>query len=350
MAGRNTLSNVLNAVFADQYAPFAPLALSGGQAIDRGPGVIELVPETASGAAPTLISAGIHGNETAPLELLQGLALALDRGELSIVAPTLLIVGHPESIPAKTRYLDTNLNRLFRRESDEPATLTREHQRARQLMDAVDAFWMAQPARPVTGQASGSENVALHLDMHTAIRASEYPRFVVSPFSSSVKVPETIWQTLSASGLQAVLMQHRASWTFSHYSQHYHEVVSFTLELGKVAAFGDNDMRPLAGMQQWLDDRVAGRTPPSGDASALRYFQVVEELMRDSDDFALAFDESLPNFSRFSVGETIATDATHGDTVVVDTPVYVVFPNAQVEKGARAALLVRPRGALNDTA
>lgn len=336
----NSLAAVLAAVFENHCRAFEPITLNGGQALDRGPGIIELVPDTFEQGAPTIISAGIHGNETAPLELLFGLAAALDAGHLAVAAPTLLIVGHPASIPAGQRYLDTNLNRLFCREAGTSAADTREHRRAGELMMAVDAFWQAQQPR-LSAVDTAARHVALHLDLHTAIRASEYPRFVVEPFSDVV-TPTPLWRTLAGCGLQAVLTQHQPSWTFSHYSRHYHHVVAFTLELGKVAAFGENDLQPLAGMQAWLSDRVTAREPEQAPVMQMRYFRVVQELMRDCDDFALAFDEALPNFTAFEVGETIATDAVHGDTVVRDAPVHVVFPNSQVERGARAALLVRP--------
>lgn len=335
-----SLLGVLADALSNRCRSFDPMGLTGGQAIDRGPGIIELVPDTPGTGAATIVSAGIHGNETAPLELLLGLAEALDAGRLAIAAPMLLIVGHPAAIPAGQRYLDTNLNRLFCRDAGATAAGTREQARAGELMAAVDAFWAAQrPAAPLTDAASPS--VALHLDLHTAIRASQYPRFVVEP-CSDVVTPSALWQTLAGCDLQAVLTQHQPSWTFSHYSRYYHGVVAFTLELGKVAAFGANDLQPLAAMQAWLADRVAGRQPRQAPATQLRYFRVVQELMRESDDFALAFADDLPNFTAFDVGETIATDAAVGDTVVADAPVHIVFPNARVEKGARAALLVRP--------
>lgn len=335
-----SLSGVLADALSNRCRSFDPIGLTGGQAIDRGPGIIELVPNTPGAGASTILSAGIHGNETAPLELLLGLAEALDAGRLAVAAPTLLIVGHPAAIPAGQRYLDTNLNRLFCREAGSAAAATREQVRADELMAAVDAFWAAQrPPAPSTTAAS--QSVALHLDLHTAIRASQYPRFVVEP-CSDVVTPTALWQTLAGCDLQAVLTQHRPSWTFSHYSRYYHRVVAFTLELGKVAAFGANDLQPLAAMQAWLVDRVAGRPPEQAPAAQLRYFRVVQELMREADDFALAFADDLPNFTAFEIGETIATDGVAGDTVVADAPVHIVFPNARVEKGARAALLARP--------
>lgn len=331
------LAAVLAAIFADRSPAFEPIRLDGGLAVDRGAGIIELLPHEPAGSA-TVLSAGIHGNETAPLELLYRLAGQLDRGLLSVGAPTLLLVGHPASIVAGTRYLETNLNRLFRRDvlvRGEP--MTGEHARAETLMGAVDAFWAAHPA----ASDDGGADRCLHLDLHTAIRASVYPRFVVEPFSS-VRTPASLWQSFSGAGLQAVLFQHCPSWTFSHYSRHYHGVPAFTLELGRVAAFGANDLAPLAGTQALLAARIAGQAGRGGPTNTLRYFHVCQELMRESDVFSLAFADDTPNFTAFDIGTILARDGQAGDTVVADAPVHVVFPNAYVERGARAALLARP--------
>ena len=64
--------------------------------------------------------------------------------------------------------------------------------------------------------------------------------------------------------------------------------------------------------------------------------------MRHSEDFTLCFAEDTANFSRFEPGTLLAQDGKSGEFRVGDSPLHVVFPNAQVEVGARAALLVAP--------
>ncbi|WP_277809816.1 succinylglutamate desuccinylase [Chromohalobacter canadensis] len=306
-------------------------------AVDRGtvpggryrllaPGLLELIPDTpAPNAHACVISAGIHGNETAPIELVGAWLARLEVGQLRLGAPVLVILGNLEAIRQGVRFCTTNLNRLFQRgldlEGDEP-------DRARELMSAVDAFF-ARHRLP-----------RLHYDMHTAIRDSRYPRFAVEPFAESETDPVQ-WHGLAAAGMQAALHQHRHSWTFSHYSKHYHAAQAFTLELGKVRPFGDNDLDALAGMLALLEALLEGRPAPSGNLEDVRFFRVVSELMRQSQDFLLCFSEETPNFTEFAVGTRLAHDGQAGDTVVEEAPVAVVFPNAQVELGARAALLVR---------
>ena len=300
--------------------------LPGGRYRILGEGILELTPDVvAPDARGVVISAGIHGNETAPIELVGELLAALEVGRLTLGAPLLVILGNLPAIRAQTRFISTNLNRLFRRDlaqsGDEP-------ERARELMRAVDGFFARHPER------------RLHLDMHTAIRDSRYPRFAVVPYTETQ--PASRWQDLAAAELQAVLLQHQHSWTFSHYSRHYHAAEAYTLELGKVRPFGENDLDALGGMRAWLAALAEGRPFSADSLDGLRFFQVAFELMRTSESFRLTFAEDVANFTEFAVGETLTEDDATGAFTVQEAPLSVVFPNAQVELNARAALLVRP--------
>ncbi|MCW4152715.1 succinylglutamate desuccinylase [Halomonas sp. 18H] len=300
--------------------------LAGGRFHMPGPGMLELTPFSDAPEAPAVVlSVGIHGNETAPIELLGASLARLEAGLLTLGSPVLVILGNLEAIRAGTRFVETNLNRLFRRDLAETGM---EADRARALMAAVDAFFAHHATRR-----------RLHYDLHTAIRGSQYPRFVVEPHGAAVTTPEQ-WQWLAGADIQAVLHQHTHSWTFSHYSKHYHAAQAFTLELGRALPFGDNDLAPLAPMGQMLDALLAGDTPRKADASRMTYFRVEHELFRHSEAFRLCFDDDTPNFTEFAPGTCLAEDAQAGAFTVGETPLRVVFPNARVELGARAALLV----------
>ncbi|MFC3292232.1 succinylglutamate desuccinylase [Modicisalibacter luteus] len=292
----------------------------------HGPGILELTPNDLHPRAhAVIVSAGIHGNETGPIELVGELLARLEAGLLRLGAPTLIILGNLPSIRAGQRFCETNLNRLFRRDLKASGN---EPQRARELMAAVDAFYARHP------------QPRLHYDLHTAIRDSRYPRFAVDPYADTVTRAEQ-WRWFSAAGIQAVLHQHQHSWTFSHYSKHYHQAQAFTMELGKVHPFGANDLAALRPMRQLLEALIEGREPPGDDPDVLKYFKVEHELMRESEDFRLCFPDETPNFSEFSVGTRLSYDAKAGEFIVTEQPLAVVFPNANVELGARAALLVR---------
>lgn len=300
-------------------------SLSGGTYQLLAPGVMGLTPAHIAPAAHACIfSAAIHGNETAPVEILGAWLAELESGHRTLNAPVLVILGNLPALKQQTRFVSTNLNRLFDRQMQAEGA---EPDRARELMAQVDAFYARHSALP-----------KLHYDLHTAIRESRYPRFVVEPFAAT-PTEEAQWQWLAGAGMQAVLHQHRPSATFSRYSKHYHGAQAFTFELGRVAAFGQNDLAPLAPMQRLLGELSEGKRPTAGDASALAFFRVECELMRESDDFRFFFADDVANFTRFEPGTPIAYDASAGETLVGETPWHVVFPNARVERGARAALL-----------
>lgn len=303
--------------------------LPGGHFRRLGHGMLELLPEQAApDARACVLSVGVHGNETAPMELLEGVLGRLAGGELRLGAPALLLLGSPEATRRGVRYVGTNLNRLFHRDLDERGM---EPDRARELMAAVDGFFARHETLP-----------RLHYDLHTAIRDSRYPRFVVSPYAERTAVEMDQWRWLAAAGIQAVLHQHRHSWTFSHYSKHYHGAQAFTLELGRALPFEHNDLAPLAPMGALLAALLEGRQPVGRAPGRMAFFRVAQELMRESAAFRLAFPEATANFTEFPPGTLLAEDGRAGETRVGESPLAVVFPNAEVEIGARAALLVRP--------
>ncbi|WP_227368791.1 succinylglutamate desuccinylase [Halomonas sp. M20] len=293
----------------------------------RAPGVLELHPDAEMPQARACVfSAGIHGNETAPIELVGEVLARLEAGLVSVGAPILIIFGNLPAIRHAQRFCTTNLNRLFQRELAEEGD---EPQRARELMATVDDFYKRHP------------QPRLHYDLHTAIRDSQYPRFAVEPFSDDTITSDEQWHWLAGAEMQAVLHQHQHSWTFSHYSKHYHHAQAFTLELGKVHAFGNNDLADLQPMRALIEALITGNDPQRENPDTMAFFQVTQELMRASEDFALCFPDDTPNFSQFPVGARLAQDANAGDCVVTDAPLTVIFPNAKVEVGARAALLAR---------
>lgn len=303
--------------------------LPGGHFRWHGHGLLELVPDhPGHSARACVLSVGIHGNETAPMELLDGLLGRLARGKLRLGAPILVILGNPEATRQGVRFVGTNLNRLFRPDLPETGL---EPDRARALMAAVDTFF-----------ALHGGLGRLHYDLHTAIRDSHYPRFVVSPFTERTAVEAEQWRWMAAAEIQAVLHQHRHSWTFSHYSKHTHGAQAFTLELGRALPFGHNDLPPLTPLGDLLAALLEGREPLRAPPARMAYFRVEHELMRESAAFHLAFPEDTPNFTIFAPGTLLAEDGLAGETRVGETPLAVVFPNAAVEVGARAALLVQP--------
>lgn len=135
-----------------------------------GEGILQLLP-TAPWRRATILSAGVHGNETAPIELLLQLTHDLSQGRQPLTQALLIVFGNLPAIRAARRYLHNDLNRLFggRHLAVTPGN---ESRRAFALEQAVQAFYRA-------ADAAGPVNRG-HLDMHTAIRGSLYRQFARS--------------------------------------------------------------------------------------------------------------------------------------------------------------------------
>ncbi|MCL6416793.1 succinylglutamate desuccinylase [Aestuariirhabdus sp. Z084] len=297
------------------------------QLLDEGVLLVESSATQGTSQPSLLLSAGIHGNETAPIELLDRLVNRLLGGELKLCCRLLLILGNPPAMRQGQRFIDTNLNRLF---SLQPAPGNSiEHRRAQTLMGHVDAFF------------DGAQGPRLHYDLHTAIRGSQYEKFAVYPHNT--RTPP--WDRdqlgfLAGSGIEAVLFQDRPSPTFSWYSSNKHGANGFTLELGKVRPFGDNAPERLLAMEQNLIALIQDQQPSLAALESLQLFRIRDEVIRQGEHFELLFDDDLPNFSRFEPGCQISRDEDNA-YYIQDSPGYIIFPNAKVEIGARAALIAQ---------
>lgn len=124
-----------------------------------------------------VISAGIHGNETAPIEILNQLVTDLLAGQLPLAARLLVLLGNPPAIRKGKRYLSNDINRMFggRYQHYTPSDETR---RASTLEQRVMAFFQA---------SHTSER--LHYDLHTAIRGPIILALVCYPTSRPLISP-----------------------------------------------------------------------------------------------------------------------------------------------------------------
>jgi succinylglutamate desuccinylase len=283
-----------------------------------------------------LLSAGVHGDETAPIELLSQLVADLAGGALPLACRLLVVLGNLEAMRAGCRYVDDDLNRLFRGwHAQLPAS--REAPRAAAL-EAVAARFFSQR------QGEGAARQARwHVDMHTAIRASVFEQFALLPHTGDAP-SQAMFDWLAQARMAAVLLHTAKGNTYSQYTAETFGARACTLELGKVRPFGRNDLARFAAADRAVRALVSGAPiwgegGESGGSPMPRVFTVVDQITKRSDAFELHFPVDVPNFTPFAKGTLLATDEDYRYAVSHEEE-RIVFPNPGVKPGLRAGLMV----------
>ncbi|SIN86454.1 succinylglutamate desuccinylase [Salinivibrio sp. ES.052] len=293
----------------------------------RMPGIVVVQPDSPTGDRCVVLSSGIHGDETAPIELIDRLLADILSGALTPTSPLLLIIGHAEAIKVHTRFIEDNLNRLFGGWNDEK---NEEHYLANQLQQAVSDFFAVQ----------SSSMQRWHLDLHSAIRDSHHYMFGVIPTTPEASDVRPLAALLNDAQMDATVLSQSPSPTFSWYSANHHHALAATLEMGRVAPLYKNDMREYAPLDRTLRTLLTAADLPSSLAP-MRFYRVTRTLTKRSEQFALTFPSSAKNFTPFEKGTLLATDMGE-DVYAEHEGEVVIFPNAHVQVGHRAGLLATP--------
>ncbi|MCH7392895.1 succinylglutamate desuccinylase [Acinetobacter dispersus] len=292
-----------------------------------GEGLLQCTPKTAY-RKTMLLSAGIHGNETAPIELLANIINDLFAQRLTLAVRVLFVFGNPEAIRHGARYLENDMNRMFCG-AYQDLIQDQETERAAHLEQVTAQFFAD----------SEVDAQRYHYDLHTAIRASRLPVFALFPYQIQ-PYDDFLIQSLKAADLDALVYHNAVGKTFTHFTVERFQAASSTLELGKAKPFGENDLAEFASTDQMLRAVLADQALPIRQKSDIRQFKVVDSVLKQSEDFQLKLSADAPNFSTFQKGELIATQQA-GDYVAHDQQVWILFPNPKVKTGLRAGLILK---------
>jgi succinylglutamate desuccinylase len=320
--------NIPESVRALAQGDFTGLARRFGAAglVVDAPGKGMLTVKSATpGRASVIVSVGVHGDETGPIEMLAHVLDALPADALAV--DLMLCVGNIDAILAGKRFLDADLNRMFRPVRGALAG-TAEASRADDMIAATVAFF------------DGAGPVRWHLDLHTAIRPSVYPMFAVVPdlVPEAGKAALVTW--LGQAAIEAIIMNPQSAGTYSYYTAEHHGAAGSTVELGRVGTLGQNDLTQFTAVSTALDGLLRGVTLPPAAVPA-RVFRVAQEIVKLSDDFKMGFGKETQNFTALKRGDISATDQETVYTVFHEEEL-VVFPNPDVRVGLRAGLMVTP--------
>lgn len=287
-------------------------------------------PEARDNGMDLLLSAGIHGNETAPIELLDQLIHDIARGDLKPRARILFLFGNPEAMRRGERYIEQDVNRLFNGRHEQTSGF--EALRACELERLADSFF------------SLPDRYRVHYDLHTAIRGSKIEQFALYPWKEGRQHSRRELARLRAAGMEAVLLQNKSSIVFSSYTYDKLDAESFTLELGKARPFGQNQQVNLTLIEQRLTQMIEGTEPPLEDQplNGLQLFSVAREIIKHSDAFRLNLPADIENFSELDQGFVLANDLADTRWVVEEQGARIIFPNPKVKNGLRAGILIVP--------
>ncbi|MGH8482829.1 MAG: succinylglutamate desuccinylase [Pseudomonas sp.] len=295
-----------------------------------GEGALEVrPPEVRDNGMDLLLSAGIHGNETAPIELLDELLHGIARGEIKPRARILFLFGNPEAIRKGERYLEQDVNRLFNGRHE--------------LSSGTEALRACELERLATTFFSVPGRTRLHYDLHTAIRGSKIEQFALYPYKEGRQHSRRELARLSAAGMEAVLLQSKPSITFTAFTYETLDAEAFTLELGKARPFGQNEQVNLERLETRLKQIIEGNEPGEPEAlDGLKLFSVAREIIKHSDSFHLHLPADIENFSELSKGYLLAEDLSSTRWIVEEEGARIIFPNPKVKNGLRAGILIVP--------
>ncbi len=289
-------------------------------------------PEARDNGLDLLLSAGIHGNETAPIELLDRLLHDIARGDLKPRARILFLFGNPEAMRRGERFVEQDVNRLFNGRHE--LSSGGEALRACELERLAASFF----------NLPGRER--LHYDLHTAIRGSKIEQFALYPYKDGRAHSRRELARLRAAGMSAVLLQNKPSIVFSSYTYDKLGAESFTLELGKARPFGQNQGVDVSRLELRLKQIIEGCEPAADEAlDGLQLFSVAREIIKHSDGFLMHLPADIENFSELPKGYLLAEDLASSRWVVEEEGARIIFPNPKVKNGLRAGILVVPSSA-----
>ena len=298
-------------------------------------GVIYFAPNDIDTTKSFVFSSAVHGNETAPIEICDEIITSVLNGDFLPKHPVLFIFGNPASINIEQRFVEENMNRLFsgyHSKGTDPKgrSTNNERVRAQKLEEYVTRFFDIYPDSDKT-----------HYDLHTAIRDSAHEKFAVYPYLHGNNWKKQQFEILKAMGVTTFLLMQKPATTFSYYSSNTHGAEAFTIELGKVRPFGQNDRASFAAAKQTLIDLLSGVNfdGEQFDAANYQLMSVHREIIKHHDDFELTFADDMANFTEFKQGDVIAKEKGVNIKIEQDGEA-IVFPNANVEIGQRAILTV----------
>lgn len=293
-------------------------------------GALEVCPaEPVDGGLDLVLSAGIHGHETAPIELLERLLHGIASGTLTPRVRVLFLFGNPAAIRAGKPFIEQDANRLFNGRHAQSSGL--------------EALRVAELEQIARGFFSTPGRSRLHYDLHTTVRGSVFERFAIYPYQTERAHSRRELARLATAGVQAVLLQDKPSATFSAFTYEQLGAEAFTLELGQVHVSAQRQAATVDAWHAWLSGVIEAARPPHDDSlDGLQLFSVAREVVKYSDSFRLHVPVDIEHFTALRAGYLLAEDLAGTRWVVEQARTRLLFPDPKARNGSPAGLLIVP--------
>ncbi|WP_370459607.1 succinylglutamate desuccinylase [Paraglaciecola sp. L3A3] len=281
-----------------------------------------------------ILSSGIHGNETAPIEICEEFVKDILLGKLVVGHRVLFIFANLKAMDLAKRFVDENMNNAFSRVGSN-FTASYEYTRVKQIEQVVRHFY--------AGKRHEKNQQRLHYDLHTSIRTSKNEKFAIYPYLHGKQWYKSQLQMLLACGVNTILLAAGPTNAFGYFTANEFSAHSLTVELGRVRPFGFNEMSRFEKVVTTLKKLICNQPLMLKTYSAEDFFiyKVNQVINKQKADFIFNFSEDTQNFTDFPKDHLIATE-TGKEYRIAHSGEAIVFPNAQVEIGQRALLTVIP--------
>ena len=278
-------------------------------------------PAGGDGGLDLLLSAGIHGDESAGVALLEELLHDIAACRLVPAARLLLVLGNPAALRRGTRCSEHDLDSLFG--AHDLSVSGADVLRSVELALQVELFFAMAGRR------------RLHLDLHSAPRPSLLGPFAFCP--DPLRPPaQAVLARLQAAGMAAAVLLARPSLRFVAFSAERCDAESAALELGAATD------AQLAGVRQWLRGLVEGREPSTGEAAGLPLFRVSRELPGRGAGVRLQADLPQADFAALRPGSLLAEDGAGRRWLVEEVEARLLCADPRAVAGQCGGLVVVP--------
>ena len=256
--------------------------------ISKARGVVEVQPPEPRGSV--LISCGIHGDETAGIELVDWMIREIYEQKFVPRMKMLFIFAHPEATKVGQRFIDHDLNRLFLLDTKNEIHFS-ESKLKNQLVALTTAFF----------EGLDASLPKWHFDLHCSIRSSLHPMFAVIPVSSHARDLRPLLSFANDAALDAVVFSRAPSSTFSWWTGEVLNVQSATFELGALHPLYQNDLKIFHPFKNTIEKMASENNLSSDFPPDFPSYIVNRTLIKSSQAFQFYFEDNVKNFTFFSL-------------------------------------------------